>query len=102
VLPRDARPQPEEVLPDREQRLEFARPFWEALSKAERHALLKLPLDALAARAAASDVGARPRRAAPARVAAVPRARRAAPRRAARPRRPAGPPRPWSAFANKP
>jgi hypothetical protein len=54
------RVQPEEVLPDREQRLEFARPFWEALSKAERHALLKLPLDALAARAAATDVGARP------------------------------------------
>jgi hypothetical protein len=74
------RVQPEEVLPDREQRLEFARPFWEALSKSERHALLKLPLDALAARAAATDVGAR-LRAAPrgsTRAHAARRARRAA------------------------
>ena len=46
------------MLPDRDARLEFSRPFWEALSKAERHALLQLPLDALAARAAASDFGA--------------------------------------------
>jgi len=50
----------EAPLPDREARLEFSRPFWEALPKTERHALLELPLDGLATRAAASDVGARP------------------------------------------
>jgi len=60
--PRRVRTAQEELLPDRDAQLEFSRPFWEALPKAQRHALLQLPLDALQARAAASDFGARPPR----------------------------------------
>jgi hypothetical protein len=42
---------------DRDTRMEFARPHWEALSKAERHALLLVSLADLDGKAASADVG---------------------------------------------
>ena len=42
---------------DRDTRMEFARPHWEALSKAERHALLRVSLADLDGKAASADVG---------------------------------------------
>ena len=50
--------QEEQPALDRDIRLEFARPHWEALSKAERHALLRLSLSDLGVKAAGADVGA--------------------------------------------
>lgn len=41
----------------REKRLEFIRPFWEAMSKDERRALLSLPLEELRKRAELLDQG---------------------------------------------
>lgn len=50
--------QEEQPALDRDIRLEFARPHWEALSKAERHGLLRLTLADLGVKAASADVGA--------------------------------------------
>ena len=51
-------PQDNEPALDRDIRLEFARPHWEALTKAERHTLLRLSLADLGLKAAGADVGA--------------------------------------------